>query len=193
MKKLIMKISTWAFMLGLFVIGFNLWDIYKERNINSEAISIEANDIVSSNTNKYSEVVGGRLDITNMYELSLTTKRSDSKLTSDFYIPVLNSENDSLLYILKTPLAPTAQEFSGIAKYKGLLKDKAELSTKILDAYNQSFNNAKFVFLDSTYKPETLMEKIINLKVFLYLLIGGLIGMFLCRSKQPKPITVNEE
>ncbi|MBL4909295.1 MAG: hypothetical protein JKX78_04595 [Alteromonadaceae bacterium] len=189
MKNLVIKIATWAFMIGLLFTGFGLWDIYKERNVNSEAIVMEFNTISDPNGSLiYAEISGGQLDIANTYELSLSTKKSDAKLTSDFYTPVINNENSTVAYILKSALEPTIQEMVKKAEYKGLLQSKSELPKKILAAYNKSFPNTKFVYLDSTFKPETFLEKIIGLKIFFYLLVGGLAVRLMLNGKRKTPI-----
>ena len=178
MKNLVIKISTWAFLAGLLFTGFGLWDIYEEKDVSTEAIQIKSESIDGSNGSLvYVEISGGRLDVTNTYELSLSTKKSDAKLTSNFYTPVLNG--GSVAYILKSPLAPTLQEISSTANYSGLLQSKSELPEKILASYNKSFPTDNFSYLDSTYEPKTTIEKIFDLKIFIYLLLGGLAVRFI--------------
>jgi len=183
MKNLVIKISTWAIFLGLLFTGYGLWDIYEKKDVSTEAIKMKSESISDSDGSLvYVEISGGRLDVTNAYELSLSTKKTGTNLSSDFYIPVLNE--DSVAYILKTPLAPTLQELSSTANYSGLLQSKSELPEKILSSYNKSFPTDNFSYLDSTYEPKTTIEKIFGLKIFVYLLLGGLAVRFMLNNNK---------
>ena len=187
MKNLVIKIATWALLAGLALTGLGLWDIYKERGVGTEAIQMSLDSVDgSAESLVYAQVSGGQLDITNTYEYGLSTKKAGAKVTSDFYTPVLNG--NSVAYILKTPVAPTLQEMSKVANYSGLLQNKSELPEKILTAYDASFPEGVYSYLDSTYKPQTMLEKLMDLKIYVLLLLGGLAVRFIfSRNKKSTP------
>ncbi|MEJ2042955.1 MAG: hypothetical protein P8X89_06745 [Reinekea sp.] len=184
MKNLVKKFSTWAFLVGLFFTAFGLLDIFQERNVGQKPVEMTIDSVVDpADELIYASINGGRLDLSNAYEYSLSTKKSDVKLTSDFFIPVFKNEERKVIYILKTALEPTISDMAKAPTYQGLLKSKNELPSKILDAYNGKFNNDNFYFLDSTYDPKTILEKLLGLKFFIGLLIIGLVVRFLVGKK----------
>jgi len=122
----------------------------------------------------YASIEGGRLDIINTYEYSVSTKRSGIDLSSTYYTPVLETEDMSVAYILKSDAEPTMDDFIETANYKGLLQTKQALPEKILNAYNREYPNQNYFYLDTSYAPKTLLKKIQDMSLFIFLLFGGL-------------------
>ena len=191
MKRFINKIASGALLFGLVFVSMGCWKIYKERNVSSEPIAMEVGAISQPEGGlAFASITGGKLDITNMYEYSLTTKKSETKLTSNYYIPVMHPVSGDVAYIVKSSLQPTVEDILKDASYTGLLTNKSELPSKILTAYDEKYSGSKYLFLDSTYKAKSISEKILDLKLFFYLLFGGLVVLILVNRK---PAKGNEE
>ncbi|GLQ32632.1 hypothetical protein [Litoribrevibacter albus] len=192
MRNLIIKISTWAFLAGLVFTGMGVWEIIKERNVSQTPSAIQSSDVNKTTEElAYATIQGGRLDLANTYEYSLQTKKSDVKLNSDYFIPVKDTETDAVIYVLKTSDEPSIEDVLKTANFSGLLQNRSELPSKILDAYKKEFPNVDFAYLDTTYKPETLIEKIKGLGIFLGLLLGGLVIRTLATKKPESIATEN--
>jgi len=188
MRKFAIKISTYAIFGGLLLGGLGLWSIYKEKDVNKEVISMESSSIVDPNESLvYTEITGGKLDLVNSYEYSIGRKKSDRKISIGYYTPILDKETNEVLYIVKRRTEPSIEDLLKESVYKGLLQNKSELPEKILTAYDEVFPNTKFYFLDTSYKPKTLLEKLKNLRFFFYLLIGGIVARVALRDNK-KPI-----
>lgn len=195
MKNLIIKIATYAFLAGLVFSAMGVWQIIKERNVSVTPEKYTIDSLIEPKEDlMYVAIEGGRLDIMNTYELSLSTKKTDINLSSNYYTPVLNVEDSSVIYILKSDLEPSVKDIIKVAEYQGLLQSKNELPEKILTAYEKLLPGHKYFYLDSTYKPETLLEKIKGNAIFFYMLFGGLfVRLLLTRSPKQNTETAIEE
>lgn len=130
--------------------------------------------------------------MSNTYEFGLSTRKSDVKLTSDYYLPVINGENSQILYIVKTSAQPN---FSGIVKqadFTGLLQSPSAIPDKIHKAFDETFPNAQYLYLDSTYRPQPMIVQLKDLTIFLVLLLAGL-GLRLALTRSGKTQRVVQE
>lgn len=188
MKRFILKIANTAILFGLLLTGYGLWDIYKERNVGLEASDIAISSLpTASDTIQYAHVSGGQIDPENVYEYTLSTKKSDVKLSSDFYMPVIADDEGTPGYILKLKDEPDVKQLLTTADYTGLLQSRSELPSKLLTAYESLYPGTGFLFLDTTYKPRSTMEKLAGLKIFFALFIIGLVVRLLTvKLTQPR-------
>jgi hypothetical protein len=190
MKRTILKLATWVFLAGLLFSGVGIWQIIKERNVSSTPEEMAVDEVTNPHDQLiYASIHGGRVVFTSTYEYSLTTKK-DVALTSDYYAPVINTDTGKVAYILKFETEPTIEQFAETASHTGLLSSPEDLPEKLRKAFRQDFPGQKYYFLDSTYEPKSLIEKLSDLKMFLILLFGGLaVRMALSEKSPPQPET----
>lgn len=191
MKGFVLKIATGAMTFGLLLTAVGLWDIFKERNVglNPQEVAI-ANLPSQPDSILYAHISGGQVNPELVYEYTLSTKKSDVQISSDFYMPVMTDADGTIGYILKLADEPDAKQLLTVADFTGLLQSKSELPSKLLNAYEESFPNAGFMFLDTTYKPRSNLEKLAGLKLFFALFVGGLaIRLVTNKLTAPKPQT----
>jgi hypothetical protein len=193
MKKIVVKLATWVFLAGLLFSGVGIWKIIEEWNVSSTPEEM-AIDKVSDPQDQliYASIHGGRVDFANTYEYSLTTKKKDVALTTDFYTPVVNTDTGKVVYILKLPSEPTITQLAEEASYTGLLSNLKNLPEKLQDAFRAEFPGQRYYFLDSTYESKSLMEKLTDLRIFLILLFGGLAIRIIFSEKSPPQPAVEE-
>jgi hypothetical protein len=175
-KKIIIKIVTLMLLIGGVGLGYGVWDIIKKSGVNKEVKSFGIEDIQSFNGDLlYARINGGRLDISNTYEYSVSTRRTDVKLSSAYFTPVVNGKNSQVAYIIKTDIQPTASDMLVPADYSGLLQSESELPNKIRKAFVETFPSTQLRYLDTTYRPLPILDQLIDLKIFLLLLLAGLV------------------
>ena len=198
MKNIILKITGYGLVLGLLLFGVRAWDIKEKWDVNSSPMELKSSSLNSGvEPNSYVRIQGGRLDITNAYEESLTTKKAKAKLSSFFYIPVVNSDGVAS-YILKRSLEPTISDMVNEVDMTGLLEDGASLSSDMLSEFNKKYKFGGKVFvLNSTYKAKTHVERAKGLLFPLYVIIGALaIRLLLNRNRkivESEKISTSEE
>jgi hypothetical protein len=175
MRRIFANASTLLLVLGIAGTVFGLWDIVRKSGINKEAQSIYVNDLESFDGNLlYAHIEGGRLDLSNSYEYSLSTRGRNVNLTSTFFTPVLNDENSHLAYIIATDAQPTYNDMLLQADYTGLLQTRSELPGSVRARYADKFPNARMFYLDTTYRPQQAIERLLELRLFLGLTLVGL-------------------
>jgi hypothetical protein len=183
MKGIIAKVSTWAIFLGALLGGYGLHDIYNERDVGTEARVIELDALQKESGGlTFASVTGGRLAFMNMYEYSVSTKKSKAKLSTQYFIPVLD-QNDNIVYVVETAVEPTLRAIADVASYSGLLQSKDGLPEKLRTAFDVDFSSSNYMYLDTTYKPETLVEKLLGLKIFFMMFFGGIFVQLLLKKK----------
>lgn len=194
MKKFVVKIVTWALIIGVVGLGYGLWDIVKKSRVNKEVRSLNIDDMQSFDGDLlFAQIKGGRLDVSNTYEYSLSTRKTDVKLSSDYFTPVVNASNSQVAYIIKTDTEPTLGDMLAQADYSGLLQGQSELPGKIRKAYEEKFPNTRLLYLDTTYRPQPMIARLLDLKVFLLLLVAGLVlRIILTRSGKDQPLVQQE-
>jgi len=180
MKTLITKSTGYIGLLGLLIFGVVLWDNIQKWNV---SMTPEMMDIgVISNKlsiNRYVTIEGGRLDIENAFEENLTTKKSASKISSNFYIPVITSE-DKAVYIVKRTQPPTLSDLISQVSTSGLLLAQSELSRDMLDAFTEIYSfKTKIFVLDQTFQPKSRLERAKNLLYPLFAIVSMLLLRFL--------------
>jgi len=194
MRKTFITLSTWVSFLAFLFVAIGMWNIFKERNVSHTAITVEADKIqLLAPELVYATVVGGYLDHTNMYEFGISSKNSDEMAVSYYYTPVVKGSDQSFLYILKTDNGPKLESDGAIANYTGLLRSESELPEKIASSYRSEYPGKSLLYLDSMYQPETIIEKVYNLKVFLILLFAGLGVRILLSKNKPSPASGENE
>ena len=196
MKNILSNISTWAVIIGALLTGNGLWDIYKERNVSLDPQPLPisaplAESLTSEESMQFVKISGGQLDLANTFEISLTTKKGDTKLSTEYYIPVLAPDTNNVVYILQTKTEPSLNQLMEETHNQGLLKLSSELSDDLRQEYSGIFPGQSYLLLDSTYQAATLIDKLIKLKIFFIMLLVGIgIKVLLIKTrKKPEPET----
>ncbi len=183
MRNLIIKLATWAFLLGLVLSGYGVWEIYKQRNVSTTPEVMEIGGVADPQGQMvYASIQGGVVDYNNTYEYSLTTK-NDVKLNTEYYVPVINEDTEKVVYILKLGSEPTIAQMALEANFTGLLSSSGEIPEDLRVEFKKEYPGQTFLLLDSTYEPKAIMEKLLDLKIFFILMIGGLIIRLALSSK----------
>ncbi len=183
MKNLIIKLSTWAFLLGLALSGYGVWEIYKQRNVSATPEVMEIGKVADPQDRLvYASIQGGAVDYENTYEYSLTTKK-DVKLNTEYFAPVVNTETGKVVYILKLASEPTIAQMALEANFTGLLSSSGDIPEDLRVEFKKEYPEQSFFLLDSTYEPKSIMEKLLDLKIFIILMVGGLVIRLALSSK----------
>ncbi len=177
MKTILSKIAGIFLAAGVIFLIVGVMDVYEKWSVDTTP-----SDIVLDALNglpkepRYVKLKGGRLDILNAYEESLTYKNSDAKLNSHYFIPVLNSE-EKVAYILKTGLAPNLDDaLAQDSEYTGLLEGSESLSEEMLAAFKKKLQFSGSVrVLDASFKAKSRWDRILDLKLAIYLLGIGIV------------------
>ncbi|MGI2259327.1 hypothetical protein [Shewanella sp. GXUN23E] len=188
MKNFILKLANYAFIVGLLMSLIGLWQIYQQRNLDSTPVDIQLEAVqLPQDEMVFASIKGGMLDISHTYELTRTTKKGKIQLSSDFYTPVVNPREDTVVYILQTNNAPEITEMMKDADFTGLLQTADSLPDKIISAYQADLPGQQYLYLDATYQPRTLMQKLESNLVFFLLMFGGLaVRLWLSRPASPR-------
>ncbi|MEJ2592104.1 MAG: hypothetical protein P8178_12010 [Candidatus Thiodiazotropha sp.] len=175
MTRLIGKLATLAILFGVVGTSIGLWDIVRKSGINKEALPLQARDLHDFDGGlRYTRIEGGRLDLSNSCEYRLDTLGRDGKTASRYFTPVLNSENSHLAYIIGTEVQPTRNDMLIQADYTGLLQSRSELPGSIRMQYVEKFPNARLLYLDTTFRPQPVIERLTELRIHLGLILAGL-------------------
>jgi len=148
--------------------------IYDQRNISMAPEVMLISDI----NQKYGEfdyvsISGGEIDAANIVEYALPAETTmNIQLPPDYYIPIVNPENAQDVYIIRSVSKPSLPEASQKIDYAGLLKSKTSLPDEVRAAYNKKIGGV-YYYLNTGYKPKTLLEKILGLKTWFLMLVSG--------------------
>jgi len=194
MKTLVIKLTGYIGLLGLLIFGVGLWDNIQKWNVSMtpEMIDIGA---ISNNlvVNRYVTIDGGRLDIENAFEESLTTKESTSKISSNFYIPVITSE-DKAVYIVKRSRPPALSDLISQVSTSGLLLAQSALSQDMLNAFTEVYSfKSKLFVLDQTFQPKSRLERAKTLLYPLFIILCMLLLRFLLIRKSTDGLIENSD
>ena len=184
MNRFFARTATLILVIGIAGTGVGLWDIVRMSGINEEVLSIHVNNLQDFDEDLlYAHLEGGRLDLSNSYEYSLSTRRHNFEISSTYFTPVLNDENSHLAYIIETDAQPTYNDMRTQADYTGLLQSRTELPGSIRTRFAEKFPNARMFYLDTTYRPQSTIERLLELRLFLVLTLAGLtLKLILTRS-----------
>ena len=170
------KLASYAFLAGLFFVGYGLWEIYQQRNINQEVVTVEIGELANTgNQLIYATVNGGTVDLANVYEYTIQSRKKKRQLGKTFYTPVIISSTGKVAYILDSEQMPSITDLIGTAHYTGLLRDGSEVPSGLREKFDAAYPNSNYQLLDSSYEPKTLKEKMFDLKDAIALMLGGLI------------------
>lgn len=188
MRAIISKIAGLILGAGTLFLIVGLMDVYDKWGVNTTPIEMPLENLDENfKVGNYLKIKGGRLDVVNAYEESLTYKNTDAKLNANYFIPLLNGE-DKTVYILKTSLVPNFDDMIATdAEYSGLLGGSDELSEEMLAAFRKKldFQGAVRV-LDATFKAESRWDRIMRLKLAFYMIVIGLGIQFLLNKLTSK-------
>lgn len=186
MKNILVKIATYVFIAGLVFSAIGIWKMIEERNVSNVATKLTIDNVVDPKEEPvYVAIVGGRIDLTNTYEFTLSTKKTDISLSINYYTPVVNTEDSSVVYIVKTRTEPSIADFLKPANYEGLLQSSEKLPEDLVKAYQNELPGQTYYYLDSSYKPKSFVEKLQGNLIFFCMLIGGYLVRFLL-TRTPK-------
>ncbi|MCL1036729.1 hypothetical protein L2750_06140 [Shewanella submarina] len=189
MKNFILKIANYAFFIGLLMSLYGLWTIYKERNVDTTAVEVQLEQLTEPESGlALVNVKGGLMVLSNTYELSRSTRKTNINLSSDYYTPVVNPNSGETIYILQTNELPPLEDIITIADFTGLRQSSDALPDKIKSAFQKDLPGQNYLYLDTTYQPMTLMEKLQSNLIFFYLMLGGLtVRLILNRPSKAEP------
>jgi len=188
MKRLLLKLANWVFFLGLAFCAVGIWHMYKERNVSSTPTDMEVSSIADPQEDLiYASIHGGSIDITNTYEYSVKTKKSDVTLKTEYYIPIMVPDSEKVAYIFKSHLKPTNEQLLTTPDYTGLLSSTGSIPEKIRSAYESTYPGQHYYLLDTSFKPKTIWEQLADLKIFVIMMIVGLIGRIALSPKAAVP------
>lgn len=190
MKGLIKKASKWICLITLFCTGMGVWDIYKERNLTLDPQKMAIENIADPKESIiYADIAGGVVDAMNILEYTTERRSRKTKIKrttgTDYFIPVLSPETGKAVYIVEVASEPDDILSAESISFKGILQSSEALPTKVKEAYSQTYTNTNFYFLDSNYRPETLLEKVQGLSIFVIPFLISL-AIFLLVSRKPK-------
>ena len=194
MKRLIGKMATLAVLFGVVGTAIGLWDIARKSGINKQVLTLRVSDLQDFVGGlRYARIEGGRLDLSNSCEYRHNTRGRDGENASRYFTPVLNGENSHLAYIIETRAQPTRNDMLIRADYTGLLQSPSELPGSIRMRYVEKFPNARLLYLDTTYQPQTVMARLPELRTHLGLILLGLtVRLVLSKATKRERFTPQE-
>ena len=183
-KNQIMKIANLAIIAGLGLTAVGLWTMFEERSVSSEPAIMDLASLDNQgNDMAYATVSGGSLNMNQVYEYSLQTRKRKTTLSKMYFIPVTDPSDNSVAYILGTKTEPASLNLSS-AGFTGLLQNSTELPGDISGAYNQAFQGQSYRYLDESYEPKSMAENLGKVGLFLGIAIAGYVARLLLGRKR---------
>lgn len=183
------KLSTYAIVIGLVFIGVSGWNIFKERNVNTKPRAMALSDVGPIVAGlSYVTLTGGRIDLANTYSYTLQHRKSKATLGTKYYTPVVDGQDGGkVVYIVESSEEPSLEDLLKEASYAGLLQSSDNLPESLRAKFMDEFPDGGFHYLDSTYKPRTVWQRIQGLSLFFYLLVGGIVVRVLIARRKVSP------
>ena len=174
-KNQIVQIANLAIIAGIGLTAVGLWTMFEERNVSSEPKIMDLASLESQGDDMvYATVNGGTPDMTQVFEYSVKTRKQKTTLLTKYFVPVIDTTDNSVAYILETATNPASLEISS-AGFTGLLQNSSALPDDIAQAYNQAYQGKSYPYLDESFEPKSITDGLLKVALFLGIAIAGFV------------------
>ena len=108
-KNQIVKIANLVIIAGIGLTAVGLWTMFEERNVSSEPKIMDLASLESQGDDMvYATVNGGTPDMAQVFEYSVKTRKRKTTLLTKYFVPVIDTTDNSVAYILETATNPAS-------------------------------------------------------------------------------------
>jgi len=166
LRNQVIKVATLAILFGLLLAGYSLWQMFEKRNVASEPEVMNLAELQNPEDGLvYATINGGTLDLQNTFEYSIKKRRRAARV-QNYFIPVKDAGSDSVKYVLQTKTDPGSLD----------------------EAYATAYPGQSFALLDTSYKPQTTLQNLTKVGLFLGLaVVGFFVRLLMTHRPTPQP------
>jgi len=187
LRNQVIKVATLAILFGLLLAGYSLWQMFEKRNVASEPEVMNLAELQNPEDGLvYATINGGTLDLQNTFEYSIKKRRRAARV-QNYFIPVKDAGSDSVKYVLQTKTDPGSLDLSN-SNFTGLLQKSSAMPDKLSEAYATAYPGQSFALLDTSYKPQTTLQNLTKVGLFLGLaVVGFFVRLLMTHRPTPQP------
>ncbi|GAA5218151.1 hypothetical protein ACFSJ3_14945 [Corallincola platygyrae] len=179
MKQLVLKAITFLQLVCVIALVLGGWDafLYWQQNGEQPIKRAAQSLVVDAPTNHYVEVSGGLREVTNTYEVSITSGQP-----TEYYVPVVVQAGDEpqLTYLIKQTDEPSITDLFGEVHERGYLVSR-HLPVDLEQAFRHQYHfSGRLLVLEADYLPMPVHGKLLVLLLPMVLLLIAVAARSIC-------------